>query len=250
MEDHFTSETEPPIAISDEERAHYSHVLEQIVKNRTDQGISMISLRNAKITRQVLVQMAHEENPHANLVLNELNLRSILEEAKNPDTREEVAQELLCKLVLCEISSIRRRAIQLLLKSDQDRLVELMNEVSVNGTLRREILQDILQDDNVPLRIMLKMLRSEQVPTDVKEQVEGRILRIRRIVEENSAQIIDWNHRLEDLDKRKRLKFKDIAKYYQEVKESLDEFKTIPSSVMDLKLDVELAYESLKKTIK
>jgi hypothetical protein len=70
------------------------------------------------------------------------------------------------------------------------------------------------------------------------------------MVEENSAQIIDWNHRIEDLEKRKRIKFHTIQKYHQEVLESLDEFKTIPNFVMDLKFDVELAFENLKATIR
>ncbi|HNO11292.1 MAG TPA: hypothetical protein PKI67_10215, partial [bacterium] len=85
---------------------------------------------------------------------------------------------------------------------------------------------------------------------DIKDKVIAKIGRIRKMIEENSAQIIDWNHRIEDLEKRKRIKFHMVEKYYAEVQQSLDEFKNLPNFVMDLKFDVDLAFENLKHTIK
>ena len=94
------------------------------------------------------------------------------------------------------------------------------------------------------------MLRHLATPSEIKDKVMFRIMRIRKMIEEHSSQIIDWNHRIDDLEKRTRVKFHTIEQYYEEVRSSIDEFKTIPNIVMDLKFDVEIAYENLKSTIK
>jgi hypothetical protein len=209
-----------------------------------------VALRNAKISRPILFYLAKENNKHASYVLAELNQRGILEEAKNPDTREEVAVEMLGRLVGSQIPSIRRRAIHILVKVNPDKLAEILNDRSLTPILRAEIFNDLISDDEISLRIMLRLLRHPATPAEIRERIIARIARIRKIVEENSAQIIEWNHRVEDLEKRKRIKFHTIEKYHKEVLDSLEEFKTIPNFVMDLKFDVELAFENLKTTIK
>ncbi len=248
--DFFLDDTEERVILAPDEASRISGVLERLVKESTNQGVSMVALKNAKVTRPVLVQMSKDGNPNAEYILKELNLRGILEEAKNPDTREEVATEMLARLVKCDIPPIRRRAIHLLIKLNADKLMEVLMEASLSPSMRNDVYSDVIGDDETSLRVMLRMLRHPNTPQDVKEKVVERIARIRKIVEENSAQIIDWNHRIEDLEKRKRIKFHTIQKYHQEVMESLDDFKTIPNFVMDLKFDVELAFENLKGTIK
>ncbi len=248
--DFFQSEIEEDIRLTDEERSRIEGFLGKIVKENSSQGISIVALKNARITKPILVQLSKEGNADAVSVLSELNLRGILEEAKNPDTREEVATEMLARLVVCNVPVIRRRAIHLLLKINPDKLVEVLNDRSLTPALRNEIFLDVISDEETSLRVMLRLLRHTSTPQEVKERIITKIARIRKNIEENSSQIIDWNHRIEDLEKRKRIKFHTIEKYHREVMESLDEFKTIPNFVMDLKFDVELAFENLKNTVK
>ncbi len=248
--DLFLESQEEKITLSPDEANRVNGVLERLVRESTNQGVSIVALKNAKITRPLLVHLSKEGNSNADYVLKELNLRAILEEAKNPDTREEVATEMLARLSKCDVPPIRRRAIHLLIKINSDKLMEVLTEMSLSPALRNDIFSDVVGDEETSLRVMLRLLRNPNTPQDVKEKVVERIARIRKMVEENSAQIIDWNHRIEDLEKRKRIKFHTIQKYHQEVMESLDEFKTIPNFVMDLKFDVELAFENLKATIK
>lgn len=248
--DFFQSEIEEDIRLTDEERSRIEVFLGKIVKENSSQGISIVALKNARITKPILVQLSKEGNADAVSVLSELNLRGILEEAKNPDTREEVATEMLARLVVCNVPVIRRRAIHLLLKINPDKLVEVLNDRSLTPALRNEIFLDVISDEETSLRVMLRLLRHTSTPQEVKERIITKIARIRKNIEENSSQIIDWNHRIEDLEKRKRIKFHTIEKYHREVMESLDEFKTIPNFVMDLKFDVELAFENLKNTVK
>lgn len=248
--DFFLEDSEEKVDLSEEEKNRIEPLLEKLVRESSQQGVSIVALKNAKISRPILVQMAKQGNTHASYVLSELNLRGILEEAKNPDTKEEVAVEMLARLVLCNVPVIRRRAIHILLKVSADKLIEVLNDKALPPNLRNEIFTDVVSDEETSLRVMLRLLRNTATPQDVKEKIVARIARIRKIVEENSSQIIDWNHRIDDLEKRKRIKFHTIEKYHKEVMESIDEFKTIPNFVMDLKFDVELAFENLKNTVK
>jgi hypothetical protein len=248
--DIFNAEIEEEISLPDEERARISAVLEKLVKESASQGISLVALKNSRITRPVLVHLSKEGNSHASYVLTELNLRGILEEAKNPDTKEEIATEMLARLVICHVANVRRRAIHILLKINADKVMEVLSDKGLTPNLRNDIFSDIIGDEETSLRVMLRMLRNTATPQEIKERVVSKIGRIRKIIEENSSQIIDWNHRIEDLEKRKRIKFHTIEKYHREVLESIDEFKTIPNLVMDLKFDVELAFENLKGTVK
>lgn len=248
--DFFQSDIDEEIRFSDAERTRILIFLEKLVRENSNQGISIVALKNAKITKPVLVQMAKEGNANAVTILSELNLRGILEEAKNPDTKEEVATEMLARLVICNIPVIRRRAIHLLLKINADKLIEVLSDKGLTPATRNEIFIDVISDEETSLRVMLRLLRHGSTPQEVKEKIISKIARIRKNIEENSSQIIDWNHRIDDLEKRKRIKFHAIEKYHKEVMESLDEFKTIPNFVMDLKFDVELAFENLKNTVK
>jgi hypothetical protein len=248
--DFFQGEIEEEVKLSDDEHIRIVSFLDKLVKENSNQGISIVALKNAHITKPILVHLAKEGDANAASVLSELNLRGILEEAKNPDTKEEVAIEMLARLVGCNIPVIRRRAIHLLLKINSDKLVEVLNERGMTPSLRNEIFYDVISDEETSLRVMLRFLRHTSTPQEVKERIITKIARIRKSIEENSSQIIDWNHRIEDLEKRKRIKFHAIEKYHKEVMESLDEFKTIPNFVMDLKFDVELAFENLKNTVK
>lgn len=248
--DLFLDSSAEQITLTDEDRARLSQTLHTIVQEGAENGISLIALKNAKINRAVLFQLAKEGNTDANAVLTELNLRAILEEAKNPDTKEEVATEMLAKVVVCNVPSMRKRAIHILLKVNPDKLLEVLGDISLLPSLRMEIYNRVLEDDEMSLRLMLRLLRHLATPPEVKDKIMQRIMRIRKMIEENSSQIIEWNHRIEDLEKRKRIKFHNIEQFYHEVRESLDEFKTIPNIVMDLKFDVEIAYENLKSTIK
>ncbi len=248
--DFFLEEPEEQVSFSEDEKRRISDILEKLVTESSDQGISIVALRNAKISRPILFHLAKENNKFASHVLTELNQRGILEEAKNPDTKEEVAAEMLGRLVGSSVPSIRRRAIHILVKISPDKLVEILNDRSFTPILRADIFNDLIADDEISLRIMLRLLRHPSTPAEIRERIISRIARIRKIVEENSAQIIEWNHRIEDLEKRKRIKFHTIEKHHKEVLDSLDEFKTIPNFVMDLKFDVELAFENLRATIK
>lgn len=248
--DFFQNEIEDEIKLSEEEQLRISAFLEKIVRENSNQGISIVALKNAKITKPILVQLSKDGNSNAVAVLSELNLRGILEEAKNPDTKEEVATEMLARLVICNIPVIRRRAIHLLLKINSEKLIEVLNDKGLTPNTRNEIFSDVISDEETSLRVMLRLLRNTATPHEVKERIITKIARIRKNIEENSSQIIDWNHRIEDLEKRKRIKFHTIEKYHREVMESLDEFKTIPNFVMDLKFDVELAFENLKNSVK
>ncbi len=248
--DFFLEDSDEQVTLPEDEKKRIETVLEKLVGESSEQGISLVALKNARITRPMLFQLAKEHNEHASHVLTELNQRGILEEAKNPDTKEEVAIEMLGRLVGSQIPSIRRRAIHILLKVHPDKLVEILNDRTLTPIVRSEIFNDILSDEETSLRIMLRLLRHPSTPTEIRERIVSKIARIRKIVEENSGQIIEWNHRIEDLEKRKRIKFHTIEKFHKEVLESLDEFKTIPNFVMDLKFDVELAFENLKATIK
>ncbi len=248
--DIFLDSTTETVTYSDKEKAQAAGALKAIVLEGAEQGISLIALKNARINRPLLFLLAKEGNSDASAVLTELNLRAILEEAKNPDTKEEVATEMLAKVVLCNVPSVRKRAIHILLKVNPDKLFEVLGDISLMPTLRMEIYNRILEDEELSLRSMLRMLRHLATPSEVKDKIMQRIMRIRKMIEENSSQIIEWNHRIDDLEKRKRIKFHNIEQYYEEVKSSIDEFKTIPNIVMDLKFDVEIAYENLKSTIK
>lgn len=248
--DFFQNEIEDEVRLSDEERSRIVTFLDKLVRENSNQGISIVALKNAKITKPILVQLAKEGNANAVAVLSELNLRGILEEAKNPDTKEEVATEMLARLVICNVPVIRRRAIHLLLKINSEKLIEVLNDKGLTPNTRNDIYLDVISDEETSLRVMLRLLRNTATPQDVKERIVTKIARIRKNIEENSSQIIDWNHRIEDLEKRKRIKFHTIEKYHREVMESLDEFKTIPNFVMDLKFDVELAFENLKNSVK
>jgi hypothetical protein len=248
--DIFHDEAEEEFQLADDEKARISVILEKLVRENANQGISLVALKNAKVSRPVLVHLAKEGNSHASYILTELNLRGILEEAKNPDTKEEVAVEMLARLAICHVATVRRRAIHILLKISADKLMEVLSDKGLTPNLRNEIFADLIGDEETSLRVMLRILRNTATPQEMKERVIAKIARIRKIIEENSSQIIDWNHRVEDLEKRKRIKFHTIEKYHREVMESLDEFKTIPNFVMDLKFDVELAFENLKSTVK
>ncbi|MBL7958775.1 hypothetical protein JNL27_00910 [bacterium] len=248
--DFFQNEIEEEIKLSDDERSRILSFLAKLVQENSNQGISIVALKNAKITKPVLVQLAKEGVSNAVAVLSELNLRGILEEAKNPDTKEEIATEMLARLVICNVPVIRRRAIHLLLKINSEKLIEVLNDKGLTPNTRSDIFSDVISDEETSLRVMLRLLRNTATPHDVKERIITKIARIRKNIEENSSQIIDWNHRIEDLEKRKRIKFHTIEKYHREVMESLDEFKTIPNFVMDLKFDVELAFENLKNSVK
>lgn len=248
--DLFLEKTDDPVILTDDDRKRISEQLQQILAESADQGVSVIALKNARITRPILFRLAKEGHPQASAVLTELNLRAILEEAKNPDTKEEVATEMLAKLVVCNVPSVRRRAIHILLRVNPDKLVEVLGDAALLPHLKKEIYGDVITNEETSLRILLRILRNTATPPEAKDQIMQRLMRIRKIIEENSSQIIEWNHRIDDLEKRKRIKFHTIEKYMQEVKESLDEFKTIPNIVMDLKFDVEIAFENLKATIK
>lgn len=248
--DIFHDEMEEEIQLPDDEKTRILAILEKLVREHANQGISLVALKNAKITRPILVHLSREGNSHASYILTELNLRSILEEAKNPDTKEEVATEMLARLAICHVATVRRRAIHILLKINADKLLEVLSDKGLTPNLRNDVFSDVIEDEETSLRVMLRILRNAATPQEMKERVITKIGRIRKIIEENSSQIIDWNHRIEDLEKRKRIKFHTIEKYHREVMESLDEFKTIPNFVMDLKFDVELAFENLKTTVK
>lgn len=248
--DFFVETPEEKVEISEGEGLRITGVLEKLIQEGAQHGVSMVALKNARISRAMLVHLSKNGNKLAGYILNEINLRAILEEAKNPDTKEDVAIEMLSRLVVSEIPNIRRRAIHLLLKINADKLMESLNDSRVQASLRSDIFDDIVSDEETSLRVMLRILRQAGTPQAIKEKIVQRIARIRKIIEENSAQIIDWNHKMDDLEKRKRVKFHTIEKYHSEVMASLDEFKTIPNFVMDLKFDVELAFENLKPTVK
>lgn len=250
LDDIFTPSDEQDVTLTDEERARIEGILSKLVTESAQQGVSIVALKNHKISKPILFKLAKDGNSNASYVLSELNLRGILEEAKNPDTREEVATEMLARLVVCPVPSIRRRAIHLLLKINPEKFSEVINERNLSPNLKNEIFSDVIADEEAGLRIMLRMLKNPGTPQDIKDKVIAKIGRIRKMIEENSAQIIDWNHRIEDLEKRKRIKFHMVEKYYAEVQQSLDEFKNLPNFVMDLKFDVDLAFENLKHTIK
>ena len=247
--DLFEHDIDREFVLSENEKRRVEAVLEKLVSESTDHGISLIALKNARISKAALVKLAREGHSNASAVLAELNLRGILEEAKNPDTKEEVATEMLARLVVCHVPTIRRRATHLLLKLNSEKLMEVLVEKSVSSDLRNIIFSDIVGDDEVYLRVLLRILRNPSASQEVRDKIVQRILRIRKLIEENSAQIIDWNHRIEDLQKRKKIKFQTIQKFHREVNESLVEFQTIPSFIMDLKFDVELAFENLKDSV-
>ena len=58
--DFFQNEIEEEIKLSDDERSRILSFLAKLVQENSNQGISIVALKNAKITKPVLVQLAKE----------------------------------------------------------------------------------------------------------------------------------------------------------------------------------------------
>jgi hypothetical protein len=201
------------------------------------------------LSKKELVRLAEAGNEYAKYALTELNLKSILEEAKSPTTREEIAIEMLARLSVSEIEHIRQKAIKLLIKVHPIRFIEVVEELKNKPEVRQTVLSEAIIDDDIPLKMLLNILKDKMLPDPLFNKIVDRIDGIRKVVEENASEIVNLNYTIEEINRNKKKKFKIIERFYKELQESKDDLPLNIKQAQDLKIDIELAYQSLKATI-
>lgn len=203
----------------------------------------------SKVSKKKLVELAKQGDQDAEIQLLEMNQLGILAEAKNPDTSEEIAIEMLAELSISPIDNVRQKAIALLLKLVPEKITEKLLEQDVSFDSKENILRTLLDSSSIDVFLLLSLYEAEDFPEELKNQIIEKINGIRKSVEKNAVEIMKIQNQADELEELKLEKFKIINDLYHSVGR-LDQMNVKNKIFHDFKLDVELSYQSLKSNIK
>lgn len=203
-----------------------------------------------KVSKKALVEKAKGGDSDAEIKLLELNQLGILEEAKNPDTSEEIAIEMLAELSGSPLSNIRLKAISLITKIVPNKILEKLVEEELDFETKENIVRTILDISNFDISILLSIYESRDIETPLKEMILNKINSIRKNIEQNAVEIMKLQNQVEELEALKIEKFKIINDLYNNLKDLKSEKLKSNKVFYDFKMDVELSYQSLKENIK
>lgn len=201
-----------------------------------------------KTDKKTLVLQAKSGDKDAELKLLELNQLGILEEAKNPDTSEDVAIEMLAELTLSNIELIRSKAISLLLKLMPNKLLEKILERNTSFEAKEQILSTLLTQSNLDVYLLMSLYDSSDFPEKLKTRIIEKITQVRKDLEKNALEIMKLQNQMDELITMKNEKFKIIESLFLKLN-GIQTEKLSNKIFHDFKLDVELSYQSLKSTI-
>jgi hypothetical protein len=201
-----------------------------------------------KADKKRLVQQAKSGDKNAELKLLELNQLGILEEAKNPDTSEDVAIEMLAELALSNIELIRSKAISLLLKLMPNKLLEKILERNTSFEAKELILSTLLTQSNLDVYLLMLLHDSSDFPEKLKTKILEKITQVRKDLEKNALEIMKLQSQMDELMTMKSEKFKIIESLFLKLN-GIQTEKLSNKIFHDFKLDVELSYQSLKSSI-
>ncbi|HNB10801.1 MAG TPA: hypothetical protein PK754_14710, partial [bacterium] len=74
LDDIFTPSDEQDITLTNDERTRIEGILSKLVTESAQQGVSIVALKNHKISKPILFKLAKDGNSNASYVLSELNL--------------------------------------------------------------------------------------------------------------------------------------------------------------------------------
>ena len=191
-----------------------------------------------KVSKRTLVEKAKGGDSGAEIKLLELNQLGILEEAKNPDTSEEIAIEMLAELSASPLSNIRLKAISLIIKIVPNKILEKLVEEELEFETKENIVSTILDISNFDISILLSIYESHDIETSLKEMILNKINSIRKNIEQNAVEIMKLQNQVEELEALKIEKFKIINDLYRNLKDLKSEKLKSNKVFYDFKMDV------------
>lgn len=199
-------------------------------------------------SKKKLSRMAKDGNIVAGYLLMKNHLEAIFREAMNPLTKEEIAIEMLGELLIAPIHDIRKKAFDLLKKIQPDKISEKLNDEKLNKDLKDKILDMIFSQDEMPLNILVELLRIKNINTDLRDKLINLVVNVRGQIENITETVIKFQNDIDKLQDGLNEKFNIIEQYYQQLAVYGTDFPANPKVLQDLKLDIEMAYETLKET--
>lgn len=200
-----------------------------------------------EISKKKLSSMAKEGNMVAGYLLMKNHLEAIFREAMNPLTKEEIAIEMLGELLIAPIHDIRRKAFDLLKKIQPDKISEKLNDEKLEKALKDKILDMIFSQEEMPLNILIELLRIKNLNTDLRDKLINLVVNVRQQIEKITETVITMQNDIDKLQDNLNEKFNTIEHYYQQLAVYGADFPANPKVLQDLKLDIEMAYETLKE---
>lgn len=201
-----------------------------------------------EISKKELSDMARKGNMVAGYLLMKNHLEAIFREAMNPLTQEEIAIEMLGELLTAPINDIRKKAFDLLKKIQPDKISEKLNDEKLDKGLKEKILDMIFTEDEMPLNILVELIRIKSLDTDLRDKLINQVINVRKRIEKITGSVLKLQGDISQLQEEMNEKFHTIEYYFQQLAIYGDDFPANPKVLQDLKLDIEMAYESLKET--
>lgn len=202
----------------------------------------------SKVDKKNLVKLAKAGDKQAEEQLLELNQLGILEEAKNPDTAEDIAIEMLAELSLSRLELIRTKAISLLLKLVPNRLEEKILDSKTSLQSKERIIHSLINSSDLNIMLLMSLYETEALPEDLKSLIVNKVADLRRNVEKNAAEVMKLQLQIDEILTQKNEKFQMISDLYAKLS-SIRTEKLSNKIFHDFKLDVELSYQSLKSNM-
>jgi len=200
------------------------------------------------ITKKELSEMAKKGNMVAGYLLMKNHLEAIFNEAMNPLTREEIAIEMLGELLISPIHDIRKKAFDLLKKIQPEKISEKLNDERFESNLKAKVLEMIFSEDEMPLNILIELLRVKGLDKSIKQQLVDHVKKIRQQVEEITQSVITLQNDLRATQSQLNERFNTIDSYHSQIARYGANYPANPKVLQDLKLDIEMAYGSLKES--
>jgi SMC interacting uncharacterized protein involved in chromosome segregation len=100
----------------------------------------------------------------------------------------------------------------------------------------------------MPLNILVELLRIRNLNTDLRDKLINLVVNIRGQIVNITESVIKLQSEIDKLQDGLNEKFNIIEHYYQQLAVYGSDFPANPKVLQDLKLDIEMAYETLKET--
>jgi regulator of replication initiation timing len=201
-----------------------------------------------KISKKELSEMAKNGNMIAGYLLMKNHLEAIFNEAMNPLTREEIAIEMLGELLISPIFEIRKKAFDLLKKIQPEKISEKLNDERFDAELKGKVLEMIFSDNEMPLNILIELLTVKNLEDNISQKLVEYLQGIRKQVGDITEEAIKLQAEMKGLKERLDERIHTIESFFNQIARYGENYPANPKVLQDLKLDIEMAYSSLKES--
>ncbi len=129
-----------------------------------------------------------------------------------------------------------------------DKISEKLNDERFDAELKGKVLEMIFADNEMPLNILIELLTVKDLEKEIEDKLVEHVKKVRQQVSHIAEEAMKLQTELRSLKETLDERMHTIENYHQQISRYGEKYPANPKVLQDLKLDIEMAYSSLKES--